>query len=227
VNLINNDPVPQTMFDPLTKVIPMSMIKLPISKTVDKKRIEVGAVEVYVPSLEEVSQVIAAAQATEDKTDEGLPVYTTNEANWVLNALRAAAAANARNKLMPGTVDCRPGLTIASTFAALAEPAVGGGNGEALKAISAIKALFKQYVATLGKAAKTTALITDCFANPKGLTMQPVEVREKLAVYFEGFGNWLTETGNAEQPDAAIAYYDKMLNICFEADEDEGVFDDL
>jgi hypothetical protein len=206
----------------------MSIINLPISKTVDTKRVEVGAVQVYVPGLDELAAVIASATNAQDAagtalvTDEGLPLYTTNEANWLVNA-----AASARNKLMPKTVNCRPGLSIATTFAALAEPSIGGGNGEALKAISEIKKLFKEYVGTLGKAARTSALITDCFANPKGLAMQPVEVRSKLSAYFEGFAEWLTESGNADQPDPAITYYDKMLSICMDEEEDEDAFDDL
>ena len=82
-----------------------------VSKTVKvngkNERQEVGTVSIHIPLMDEILKFAATAkqaEGTDDKgkptgkpavDDDGLPVYETEEANWILGAVAAAAAAAA------------------------------------------------------------------------------------------------------------------------------------
>jgi hypothetical protein len=203
-----------------TDTILSIILSMAVTKKDGNKRVPVGEVDVWVPTLAAFG-VIADIKETDE---EGLPVYTTNEANWLQNSIKNAVLANARNKLTPQTVDPRPGATMPSDLATLCEPSLGGGNPEILRQIAAVKALFREYVSGLGKSAKVNALLTEAFGSVKALGMQPISVRERIATYVETFVEWVDAEGR-ELDTSGIAYVEKVLAAC--ADEEDFDVDDL
>jgi len=200
---------------------PMSLsLTMSVTRSEGNKRVPVGDVNVPVPHLKDFGLDVEAKSTD----DEGMPVFESNELNWLQNSIKNATLANARNKLVPKTTDLRPGASIPQTLEELTEPSLGGGNPEVLKAIAHTKALFKEYVATLGKSAKVSALLTEGFGSTKALGMQPANVRERIAGYVEDFVQWAESEGREFGP-AGVAYIEKVLAAC--ADEDEFDVDDL
>ena len=191
-----------------------------VTKSEGSKRVPVGDVVVFIPTLASFGIDTPATGAD----SEGIPTYSTNELNWLQNAIKGATLANARNKLVPKTTEVRDGAKLPTTLAELTEPSLGGGNPEALKAIAAVKALFKQFVAELGKSAKVQVLLTSTFDSPKALAMQPSEVRTKISAYIEEFVGYI-ESNNHELDGYQVSYVEKVLAAC--ADEDEVDLDDL
>lgn len=195
-------------------------LSMAVTRSEGSKRVPVGEVEVLVPSLQDFGFDVEVKSTDE----EGIPVYATNELNWLQNAIKNATLANARNKLVPKTTELRAGATIPTTLEELTEPSLGGGNPEVLKQISAVKSMFKDYVAGLGKSAKVTALLIEAFGSTKSLGMQPNNVRERIAAYVEDFVAWAEAEGR-EFGSAGVAYIEKVLVAC--ADEEEFDVDDL
>lgn len=195
-------------------------LTMTVTRSEGNKRVPVGEVSVPVPSLEDFGLDVTPKSHDED----GIPVYDNNELDWLQNAIKNATLANARNKLVPKTTDPRPGAKIPETLEELCEPSLGGGNPETLKQISAVKSMFKEYVAGLGKSAKVTALLTEAFGSTKSLAMQPTNVRERIASYVEDFVAWAESEGR-EFGSAGVAYIEKVLTAC--ADEEEFDVDDL
>lgn len=196
------------------------MLAMEVTRSEGNKRVPVGTVEVPVPSLADFGLDVTVKSTDED----GIPVYETNELNWLQNAIKNATLANARNKLVPKTTELRAGASIPATLEELTEPSLGGGNPEVLKQIAAVKAMFKEYVGGLGKSAKVTALLTEAFGSTKALGMQPASVRERIAAYVEDFVGWAESEGR-EFGTAGVAYIEKVLTAC--ADEEEFDVDDL
>ena len=193
---------------------------MPVTKSEGSKRVPVGEVQVFIPTLASFGLDAAPTGAGED----GIPTYATNELNWLQNAIKGAALANARNKLVPQTTTVKDGQKLPTTLAELTEPSLGGGNPEALKAIAAVKALYKQFVSELGKSAKVQVLLVSTFDSPKALAMQPAEVRAKIAAYIEEFVGYV-ESNNTELDSYQISYIERVVAAC--ADEDEVDLDDL
>lgn len=203
----------------------MHTIQMIVSKTVNSKREKIGAIPVVVPTLEEVAEAIAAAKEVEAVEGAELPEYDTNEANWIMSAVRAAAFATIRNKLEPGTINVKNDETLPTTFAELVKPSERTGSGEALAAIREFVAMFKDYMEAKGLTQKTTAFVVELFKTSKALNLQPAEMRAKLLPHFEGFANWLEETG-AEITDTQSNYYERVIAACTEEEEEE-LFSDL
>ena len=197
-----------------------TILAMAVSKSEGNKRVAVGEVDVWVPTLAAFGLEAEVKEADE----EGIPVYHTNELNWLQNSIKNAVLANARNKLTPKTIDPRPGATMPTDLATLCEPSLGGGNPEILRQIAATKALFREYVGGLGKSAKVTALLSEAFGSVKALGMQPTNVRERIAGYIESFVEWVDSEGR-ELDTSGIAYVEKVLTAC--ADEEEFDVDDL
>lgn len=155
-----------------------------VSKKVGNKREKVGEVQVHIPTLADID-IIAA--------DDSLV------AAWVAKAIRAAALTEARNKLISGSAELKPGARIATTFEELATPAEN--SGEALREVSALKQEFAAYLATLGLSAKAQAVLGGLFGSPKSLALQPAGVREKMLARIEGFIEGATDglTGAQER----------------------------
>jgi hypothetical protein len=162
--------------------------------TAQAKREPIGQVPVYIPTLTEIAAAIGASkQLTDEKTsapvvdDDGLPVYDTDAANWIANAIANAVKMSARNKLESQSVTCKEGLKIAETMDELCAESSRTGSGEGLAILREAKDLFAKYVQTLGKTADTANLLITLFSNRQALSTQGANVKEKMKGYVEAF----------------------------------------
>lgn len=169
----------------------MAMIKnsIEVSKAVGNKREKIGDVTLFVPDLAE----FGITEAPKEVDESGLPVYSTDSANWLFSAILAATKMQARNKLKPSSADLKDGAKIAETLADLMVESERGGNAEYLKAISALKQKFGAWIATLGKSQKAQDLLKTLFTNKAALALQSQENREKFAGYVTDFAATLDE----------------------------------
>ena len=78
----------------------------------NRKRKEIGTVEIFTPDLSEIAKIVAGAKETGKDESDGLPIYDTQEANWVFGALHNAVKMAARNKLENKTIKLKDGLKI-------------------------------------------------------------------------------------------------------------------
>lgn len=166
----------------------MKQIVIEVSKKENGKHVKVGDVQITVPVLEDIVGVIAA-KVTEEK--DGLPVYDSDIANWVQDAMLAYVKSDARNKLQPGTVTLKEGAKIPETWEELCATGTRG-SGAALALYRDCKNLFATYVATLGKSEKAADVITTLFGNRAALSLQSKVNKDKMAGYVNGFAESLT-----------------------------------
>jgi hypothetical protein len=193
---------------------------MPVTKSEGSKRVPVGEVELFVPTL-----AAFGIEATPSAQPEGdVPTYGSNELNWLQNAIKNATLANARNKLVPKTTQVRDGAKLPTTLEELTEPSILGGNPDALRAVAELKRLFREHVAGLGKSAKVQALLVGCFDSVKALAMQSADIRTKIAGYLEEFVGTMIEAG-AEPDGYQTAYLERLLEAC--ADEEALDLDEL
>lgn len=183
-----------------------------VNKKVDGKYSKVGDVTIFVPTLESFG---FAAEQAKDKdgallVDEGLPVYTTDEANWLQGAILAQVKAQARNKLVSGTAELKPGAKIATNFAELTAEGDRAGNGAALQAIRELKTAFAKWVAGLGKSAAAQSLLNGLFGNKQALAVQAADNKAKMAQYVADFAETLTP----EALEVGQKYLQSLLDVC-------------
>ena len=162
-----------------------------VSETVNKVRKEVGKVEATVPLLDEVTAVVATAKISETDKESGLPVYDTDEANFVFNSVLAAVKAMVRNRLVPKSIKLKDGAIIPSNWAELCAEA--SPSGAALANFRDCKNAFSAYVATLGKSEATANRIVLFFGNKEALATQTMDTKAKFLVYVEQFAETLKE----------------------------------
>ena len=181
------------------------------------KFVPVGDVTYYCPTLAAFG--ITAEPVMKDGAivlEEGLPVYATDELNWLQKAIHMQVKAQARNKLVSGTTDLKDGQTIATTLAELC--AESEGSTAALEAIRAIKALWAKWVAGSGKSAATQNLLVTLFGNKQALASQPEGTKQKFVGYVGDFCLTLDEAALQ----AGQRYIDSLLavaNAVVEADD--------
>ena len=137
------------------------------------------------PDLLEIAKIVAGAKETGKDETDGLPIYDTQEANWVFGALHNAVKMAARNKLENKTIKLKEGLKIAETIEELTEEGQRGGNGEGLAILREAKAGFAEYIGTLGKSEATQSFITTMFSNRGALQTQSKDVKAKMLKYVE------------------------------------------
>ena len=170
-----------------------------VSETVGTKgnrsRKEIGKVDIFTPSLTEVAKIIVDAKEIGKDEKDGLPVYESQEANWVFSAIHNAVKMAARNKLdtTNGAIRVKDGLSIADNMADLTEEGRRGGTGEGLAIVREAKAAFSDWVATLGKSEATANFITTMFSNRAALATQPAHVKEKMLTYVTDFAAQLAD----------------------------------
>lgn len=183
-----------------------------VNKKVDKKYEKLGDVTIFVPTLDCFGLVAEQAKDKDNNpmVDEGLPVYTTDEANWLQGAILAQVKAQARNKLVSGTAELKPGAKIATNFAELTAEGDRAGNGAALQAIRDLKTAFAKWVSGLGKSAAAQALLNGLFGNKQALAVQAVDNKQKMAQYVADFAETLTP----EALEAGQKYLQSLLDVC-------------
>lgn len=170
-------------------------VTMPVTKlnSATKTREPVGAVEIYVPSLESMG-IKADRAINADKSlevdDEGLPVYADDKHNFIFQAVYAAVKSMARNRLDAGTANVKAGSSIPTDWHSLtAEVVRTGGAGLAL--YQECKTLFANWIKTQGKSAGAIAIITGFFNNKKSLETTGEANKAKMVQYVTDFAGSL------------------------------------
>ena len=175
----------------------MLTVKMAVSVTEgagdNRKRKEIGAVQVFTPEMSEIAKIAVGAKETGKDENDGLPIYDSQEANWLFGAVYNAVKMAARNKLENKSVKLKEGLKIAETMEELTEEGQRGGGGEGLAILREVKAAFAEWVATLGKSEATASYIITMFTNRAALATQIKSVKEKMSKYVEEFATTLTD----------------------------------
>lgn len=161
------------------------------SKKIGGKYVPQGEYAITVPTLEDCAGAVAGAKTTGE--EDGLPVYDTDIANFVQSALLAYTKAAARNKLVSGTADVKPGLKIATNWEELCAEGERGGNGAALQLAREVKEAFGKFIAGLGKSEGTVRVITTYFGSKDALETASADHKGKVKAYIEEFGASLDE----------------------------------
>lgn len=195
-----------------------------------KKAVDVGSVEVYYPTLEELGfkgavpsswelegkdgKLVAATEAD----SEALPVYEQEGFDYTFAAVLAAVKANARNKLVSGTATLKDGLKIAETLEELF--ASGERSGEALKIKSEALKSFKAYLASTGKAAAYQFQVANWIAKAKDILPLLPEAHKKVALaHVEAWGKTLDMV--------LVERYSRFIQAISDAAEQVVAFDEL
>ena len=108
-------------------------LTIEVNKKENGKFNKVGEQAIYVPTLKDIIPFITSDVKKDEKGqevyEEGLPVYESDNANWVQGAILAACKAQARNKMVPGTATLKDGQKIAETWEELTAEGVRDGSG--------------------------------------------------------------------------------------------------
>lgn len=171
----------------------MQVLKMPVSKTekvAGKNQYTlVGTVDIYYPTVEEIAGFCQGAKVT--KTDEdGIAEYGSAEANWIQTAILSYAKANARNKLVSGSIELKDGLKIPTTWEEFT--AETGRSGEALAILREAKADFAEWISKQGKSEAVTKTLITLFNNKAALELQTPANKAKMQAYVESFAEYLS-----------------------------------
>lgn len=199
----------------------MQVITIDVSKKVNGKFAKQGEVQITVPLLKDIIPFVATDIKKDDKgadmVEDGLPVYVSDEANWVQSALLAQVKAQARNKLVSGTATLKEGLTIATDWASLIAEGVRGG-GEALAIAREAKAAFAEWMAKQGKSEAATNTVVTLFSNRAALQLQSAANKAKVKAYVESFAESITDEATLERLSKPI---DSVMAACDSTEEAE------
>ena len=176
-----------------------------------KKYVPQGEVTVTVPVLEDIIPFMAAKITGEE---EGVPLYDSPEANFVMGALMAYVKAAARNKLESGTANVKEGLTIPTNWAEFTAEGTRSG-GEALAVIREVKASFAEWIAKQGKSDAVVATLTTLFNNRAALQLQGQGNKDKVKGYVEAYFESLSE----ELAERYIKPIQAVLDSCEAVDD--------
>lgn len=175
-------------------------VQMEISKSGEKKgdkRIKVGDVDVFVPTLKDIAAIVAGAEQKVDEKnqpifEDGLPVYTTDAADWIQGSILAQVKAQARNKLVTGTVSLKEGQKIPETWEELcAEGTRGPGAG--LKLLQDFKRAFSDWVAKQGLSEASGAFLVAMVGNKNALLLQNDSIKGKVSARLTAFAESLSE----------------------------------
>lgn len=191
-----------------------------IGKKEGNKRVEVGKVQIPVPTLKDFGLDVEPVKVLED----GRAEYATDAQNWLYTQILQGAVKKARNSLESGTVDFKAGYDkFADTLESLCAPSVNGGNAEAALAITEFKKAFKEWLAGQGIAANAQAFLNAQVANPKGLAMQSDAIRGKVEARISSFVEENAETELLAKQ-TVVNYITKLVDAC---ESEEIDLDDL
>jgi len=189
----------------------MKTLKMPVSKTVNSKYVVIGSVDVFYPTVEEIAGFCQSAKAVKEDED-GVSEYESPEANWIQTAILSYAKANARNKLVSGTIDLKDGLKIPESWAEFT--AETGRSGEALAILREAKAEFSDWISKQGKSEAVTKTLVTLFNNKAALELQTPANKAKMLVYVESFA----ESLSAEKLDRLQKPIESVISACSETE---------
>jgi len=168
----------------------MQTYQMEVSKTENKKYVKVGEVAVFYPSVEEIAGFAQNPKVVK-MGEDGVPEYESAEANWLQTAILSYAKANARNKLVSGSIELKDGLKIPETWAEFT--AETGRSGEALAIMREAKAEFAEWIVKQGKSEAVTKVLITFFNNRAALELQASKNKIKMQEYVEQFAESLSE----------------------------------
>lgn len=167
-----------------------AQVKMEISKREKGKNgskgefVKIGEHTIHVPLLRDVLSFIASAEVKKDEKgqeiiEDGIPVYSTEEANWVQGAILSQVKMQARNKLVPGTATLKPDNKIPETWEELYAEGVRGPSA-ALALAREFKESFAEWVSKQGLSENASATLISLVSNKTALALQPQGNKEKV-----------------------------------------------
>jgi hypothetical protein len=164
---------------------------LPIRTTVDKKRIDVGSVEVPYPTLFDISDKLSLPDKFEtDEDGSKSPIYDDEVMQWAQDSFLEAVKREARNvtkvvedkesKTGYGLEYTRP---IPVNFTQLCEEHKRQG-GEYLKIKHEAIADFSKWLTSLDKSQKAMDMAKKLFSDPAALDVSPVKTRDTFLEHY-------------------------------------------
>jgi len=166
-------------------------IDLIISKQEGGKRVEIGKVPCYIPTLSAFGLDITPKADDEGNAvldSDGLPEYDTQEAQWLFASVVNWSKAAARAKTLPGSATVRPGATLPTTLAELTTPAVRTGS-IVLAERGTLIGMWNAFVDTLPNQAAVKALAKQFMKAPDSLMAQPENVKTAMSGWVETFAS--------------------------------------
>lgn len=170
-----------------------AQVKIDVSKKENGKFNKVGEQTIFVPLLADIIQYVTSPIKKDEKgqeiTEEGIPVYESDEANYVQGALLAAVKAQVRNKMIPGTATLKDGQKIPETWAELCAEGVRDGSGLALA--REFKSAFAEWVSKQGLSEAAANTLVTLVSNKSALSLQNEGVKAKVAARLSAFAESL------------------------------------
>lgn len=168
-------------------------INIKVSKKENGKFNEIGNQDIYVPTLKDVIPFVTSDIKKDEKGaevfEDGLPVYETDQANWLQGAILAMVKAQARNKMIPGTAQLKDGQKIPETWEELCAEGVRDGSGLALA--REFRAAFADWVAKAGLSEAAANTLITLVSNKAALTLQQQATKDKVKARIEQFAEAL------------------------------------
>jgi hypothetical protein len=203
-------------------------LTLMIRTTINKKRVDVGTVDVPYPTLQDVDSKLSLPDKFQEDEDGGKsPVYEDDAAQWAQDAILDAVKREARNvtKVVEDK-DAKSGYRLEFTrpipanFEQLCEEHKRQG-GEYLKIRHEAIADFGNWLTSLDKSQKAMDMAKKLFSDPAALDVSPIKTRETfLENYLSPYVEQL-ETDNRER-------YDQVLTkVITSAESDTAEADDF
>lgn len=203
-------------------------LTLMIRTTINKKRVDVAAVDVPYPTLQDVDSKLSLPDKFQEDEDGGKsPVYEDEAAQWAQDAILDAVKREARNvtKVVEDK-DAKSGYSLEFTrpipenFAQLCEEHKRQG-GEYLKIRHEAIADFGNWLTSLDKSQKAMDMAKKLFSDPAALDVSPVKTRE---TFLENYLAPYMEQLEQDSRDRYTAVLDKVITS---AESDTAEADDF
>lgn len=166
----------------------MKHFEMVVSKKENNEYKEVGKVLVPVFDLAEFGLTVDASGVS----DDGLDTYSDERVQFVYDAVVAATKADARNKLVSGTANLKPGNKIADTVAELIAKAER--SGAALAVNRDFLASFAAYLSgKSGKSSQVQALYNGMVKNRQSIAISTEARRHGLLAQVEAYTEQATQ----------------------------------
>lgn len=184
-----------------------------VSQRVNGKFQKLGDMVIHCPLLSDALPFMGSPIKKDEKgveiDEEGIPVYESDEANWVQSAILSAVKAQARNKLVPKTATVKEGLKIPETWAELCAEGTRG-QGEGLVIAREAKQSFGEWLAKQGLSEAAQTTLNTLFANKQALALQSPATKGKVKARIESWAE------SIEDP-AILERFTRPLNAIIEA----------
>lgn len=205
-----------------------SSLTLMIRTTIDKKRVDVGTVDVPYPTLFDISDKLSLPDKFQEDEDGGKsPVYDLEELQWAQDAILDAVKREARNvtKVVEDK-DSKTGYALEFTrpipenFTQLCEEHKRQG-GEYLKIRHEAIADFGKWLTSLDKSQKAMDMAKKLFSDPAALDVSPVKTRETF------LANYLTPYVEQLEEDSQERYSQVLTKVITSAESETAEADDF